>query len=94
MPHGPRPLKLGRTTVKVNIEFDCTPEEARRLVGLPDLTPLHDRYVATLQDALGGGIKPEMLEPLLRSWAPMGEAGLSFWRRMAESAMRGGKPGE
>ncbi len=30
-------------------------------------------------------MKPELLEPMLRSWAPMGEAGLSFWRRLFEA---------
>jgi hypothetical protein len=30
-----------------------------------------------------------MLEGMLKSWAPMGEAGLGFWRRMFEA---GAKP--
>jgi hypothetical protein len=30
--------------MKINVEIDCTPEEARRAVGLPDLTPLHDPF--------------------------------------------------
>lgn len=72
--------------MKVNVEFDCTPEEARRLMGLPDLTPLHDRYLSKMAEAMEGGLmKPELLEPMLRSWAPMGEAGLSFWRRLFEA---------
>ncbi|MFS9605789.1 DUF6489 family protein, partial [Klebsiella pneumoniae] len=29
----------GEWLVKVNVEIDCTPEEARRAMGLPDLTP-------------------------------------------------------
>ena len=32
--------------MKINVEVDCTPEEARRAIGLPDLTPLHDSYIA------------------------------------------------
>lgn len=77
--------------MKVTIDIDCTPEEARRAVGLPDLTPLHDRYVQLLLDTMkGGAIKPELIESMMRSWAPMGEAGLAMWRRMLES---GTKPG-
>lgn len=72
--------------MKINLEIDCTPEEARRAMGLPDLTPLHDRYVAMLGEAMGGGVRPEMLEPMLRGWAPMGEAGLALWRRMLDAA--------
>lgn len=79
--------------MKVTIDIDCTPEEARRAVGLPDLGPIHERYVQLMLDLMqggqGGAIKPEMLEGLMRSWAPMGEAGLAMWRRLLES----GKPG-
>ena len=77
--------------MKVTVDIDCTPEEARRAIGLPDLTPLHDRYVQMLLDTMqGNAIKPEMIETLMKSWSPMGEAGLSLWRRLLEA---GGKPG-
>ncbi len=75
----------GVAYMKVTIDIDLTPEEARRAAGLPDLTPLHDRYVARLGDMVEGGIKPEMLEGMLKSWAPMGEAGMMFWRRLFET---------
>lgn len=76
--------------MKVTVDVDCTPEEARRAVGLPDLTPIHDRYIQMLLDVMqaggqGGVVKPEMIEGLMRSWAPMGEAGLAMWRRLLES---------
>ena len=75
--------------MKLNIEIDCTPEEARQMMGLPDLAPVQDRYVAKLADMAEGGIKPEMIEALVRSWAPMGETGLGIWRKLFEAgAMR------
>jgi hypothetical protein len=77
--------------MKVTIEIDCTPEEARRTMGLPDLTPLHDRYLQTMGEAMDGQMmRPEMLEAMVKSWAPMGEAGLTFWRRMIEGAGKSG----
>ncbi len=76
--------------MKMNIEVECTPEEARRAMGLPDLTPLHDRYVASLMETMEGGMKPEMMESMMRNWAPMGEAGMTFWRRMFETAGKTG----
>jgi hypothetical protein len=73
--------------MKVTIEIDCTPEEARRTMGLPDLTALHSRYLQAMGEALDGQVmRPEMLEAMVKSWAPMGEAGLTFWRRMMEGA--------
>jgi hypothetical protein len=78
--------------MKVTIDIECTPEEARRAVGLPDLSPLHERYIQMAMEAMGGGaIKPEMVESMMRSWAPMGEAGLAMWRRLIESGTA--KPG-
>jgi hypothetical protein len=68
--------------MKMTIDVECTPEEARRALGLPDLTPLHDRYIGTLLEGMQGRVQPEMVEAMLKSWAPMGEAGLSFWRQM------------
>lgn len=73
--------------MKVTIDIDCTPEEARRAVGLPDLTPVHDRYVQLMLDTMSGNaLKPEMIEALMKSWAPMGEAGLGMWRRLLETS--------
>ena len=72
--------------MKVNVELDCTPEEMRRVMGLPDLTPVHDAYLRLMTDAMSGqAVKPEALEAMMRSWAPMGEAGFSFWRQLVEA---------
>ncbi|WP_085809984.1 DUF6489 family protein [Sphingomonas sp. TZW2008] len=76
--------------MKVTIEVDCTPQEARGVMGLPDLTPLHDRYVAMMQETMQGNLRPELLENMVKSWAPMGDAGAAFWRRLFEA---GTKPG-
>ncbi|MEN2748624.1 MULTISPECIES: DUF6489 family protein [Sphingomonas] len=76
--------------MKIHVEVDCTPEEARRAMGLPDFTPVHERYVAMLTETMEKGASPELLNQLMQSWAPMGEAGMTFWRKMFESAGRGG----
>ncbi|WP_019515311.1 DUF6489 family protein [Sphingomonas sp. Mn802worker] len=77
--------------MKVTIEVECTPEEARRAMGLPDLSPVHDRYLAQVQDAMeNGGVSPEMLNTMMKSWAPMSEAGTDFWRTMFNAAAKPG----
>lgn len=77
--------------MKINVEVDCTPEEARRFMGLPDLTPVHDRYVALMVEAVEKQGNPEAaFDAMMRSWGPMGEAGMNFWRGLLEGA--GGKP--
>lgn len=71
--------------MKITAEIDCTPEEARRAMGLPDLTPVHDRYIAVMMETMESGIKPEMLEAMVRNWAPMGEASMAMWKRLFEA---------
>ena len=75
--------------MKINVEVDCTPEEARRALGLPDLTPLHDKYVGMLSEAMEGSIRPDILENMMKSWAPMNEAGFAFWRQLFEGQRSG-----
>lgn len=75
--------------MKVHVDFDCTPEEARRLMGLPDLTLVHDAYVGRLSEAVATGVTPEMIEGLMKSWSPMGEVGFKLWQTMFDQA--GGK---
>ena len=76
--------------MKVTVEVDCTPEEARRMMGLPDLTPIHERYLESLGEAMEGRVKPEAIEAMMKSWTPMGEAGFAFWRRMFEAGTKSG----
>ena len=74
--------------MKVNVEVDCTPEEARRAAGLPDLSPIHDRYIAMMLESMSGTVNPEMLESMMKNWAPMSEAGFGMWRRLFESGTK------
>jgi hypothetical protein len=70
--------------MKINVEVDCTPEEARRFMGLPDLTPVHDAYVGQLVDTVKNGVSSEGLETMLKSWGPMTDAGFKMWQQMIE----------
>lgn len=72
--------------MKINVEVECTPEEARRVMGLPDLTPLHDKYVGMLMETMENGVRPELLESVMKSWTPMGEAGMNFWRQLFDAS--------
>lgn len=70
--------------MKINVEVDCTPEEARRFMGLPDLTPVHDAYVAQLTETVKKGISGDALEMMMKGWGPMSDAGFKLWQQMIE----------
>lgn len=70
--------------MKVTFDIDCTPEEARQFLGLPDLSPVHDAYVDKLRSAVKDGLTADVMGEIMKNWAPMSEAGLGFWRQMLE----------
>jgi hypothetical protein len=72
--------------MKINVEIDCTPEEARRTMGLPDLTPLHEQYIAALQEMMDYKAHPEVIETMMKNWGPVGDGAMTFWRRLFEGA--------
>ena len=70
--------------MKVTVDVDCTPEEARRVLGLPDLTPVHQAYVERMQKAVTEGVTSESFAELARAWGPRSEAGMKMWTSMLE----------
>jgi uncharacterized protein DUF6489 len=57
--------------MKVNIEIDCTPEEARHFFGLPDLRPMQDAVLAKMQQQMLDAVSATTPEALLRLWMPL-----------------------
>ena len=57
--------------MKVNVEIECTPEEARRFLGLPDLRPMQDAVMAKVQQQMLGAVDALSPESLLKTWMPL-----------------------
>lgn len=79
--------------MKIEIEIECSPEEARRFLGLPDLAPLQAAALNTLQDQMRDAIQKSDPEALLSQWMPVG---LKNWeslqRQFFDAMVRQGKP--
>ena len=70
--------------MKISIEVDCTPEEARRFMGLPDVAPMQAALVEEMQKRLSANVASMDPEQLLKTWLPAGMQGLeqvqrAFW---------------
>lgn len=76
--------------VKMNIEIECTPEEVRALMGLPDVSKANEAYVDNVTKVMKGVTSLEQLEQLSKQIAPMGQMGLKLFQGLAEAAMSGG----
>ena len=77
--------------MKISVDVDCTPEEARRFMGLPDLSSVHEVYLDKMKRAMDEGITPDTITKMVQSWAPMGEAGMNMWRQLFEQFGSGKK---
>ncbi|HEX8214949.1 MAG TPA: DUF6489 family protein [Allosphingosinicella sp.] len=75
--------------MKVTVDIDCTPEEARRFMGLPDLSSVHEAYLEKVRKTITEGLTPDLMREMMKSWGPMSEAGLNMWGQMLGQA--GGK---
>ena len=87
-------LKVCR--MKVTVDVDCTPTEARAFLGLPDVTPIHDKYVKTMLDSFDGIASAEQMETMFKSFSPLGDAGMRLFRQMMDIGLSGvaGKNGD
>jgi Family of unknown function (DUF6489) len=72
--------QAGIGTMKFNIEVDATPEEVRRLIGLPDLTEVHEVYLGQLKKLAAKGVTADSVQQMVRSWMPLGDAGLDIMK--------------
>ena len=73
--------------MKVNVEVDCSPEEARRFLGLPDVTRANDVYVDALTKAMQGVGNVDQLQDLVKQMAPMGQFGMKLFQQFMDSGV-------
>ena len=80
--------------MKVNLEVDCTPHEAREFLGLPDVSKANEAYVDAISKAMQGVGSIEQLQDYAKTLAPMGQMGLKLFQQFIESGSAfGGKKG-
>ena len=70
--------------MKVNVEIDCTPDEARRFMGLPDVAKANEFYVEAVAKAMKGAGNVEQLQQFAKGLAPMGEVGMNLFKQFME----------
>lgn len=70
--------------MKVNVEVECSPEEARRFLGLPDVTRANDVYVDALTKAMQGVGSVDQMQDMAKQMAPMGQFGLKLFQQLME----------
>ena len=75
--------------MKVTIEVECTPLEARAFLGLPDVTALNDHLVQEMKSRMDANISMLQPEELMRSWMSFGGQAQEQFMRMMLAATSG-----
>ena len=78
--------------MKVKIEIECTPDEARQFFGLPDVKPLQASLMAKMEQQMLEAADRFSPDAILRTWMSLAPSGAESFREMFERFFRSGKP--
>ena len=74
--------------MKINVEIDCSPEEARRFMGLPDVEKANAVYVDAFAKAMQSAGSVDKMQEYAQQLAPMGQMGLKMFQSFVEGARK------
>jgi hypothetical protein len=83
----------GRNAMKMTIEVDCTPEEARRFLGLPDVSALNDHLVGEMTKRVDANMQLLSPEEFMKNWMTFGAGAQEQFRKMMEAGLGGAAKG-
>ena len=76
--------------MKVHVDIDCTPEEARAFFGLPDVGPMQAKLMQEVEDRTLAAMRAVDPDTLLKTWLPASLQGFEqlqkmFWGAVGEA---------
>lgn len=71
--------------MKITVDIDCTPEEARAFLGLPDVQPMQERLMREIEEQISANLRAMQPDEMLRVWLP---ANLKGYEQMMDAFMR------
>jgi len=73
--------------MKLSVEVDCTPEEARAFLGLPNVSALNEHLVGEMQKRMDANLAMAAPEELMKNWMAFGgQASEQFMKLMTAAA--------
>lgn len=82
--------------MKITVDIDCTPDEARSFLGLPDVKPMQEAMMNQIQERMTATLSAMEPEAMLKTWLPAGVQGMEqlqkmFWNQFAAATRRDSK---
>ena len=79
--------------MKFNVTVECTPEEARRFMGLPDVTPFNEKLVEEMTGRMEQNLALMSPDAIMRNWMAIGGQASEALMGMMSSAATGAARG-
>ena len=76
--------------MKFTVNVECSPEEARRFMGLPDVTPINEALVAEMGKRMEKNLQLMSGEAMMNSWMSVGTQAQDAFVKMMTSAAGAG----
>jgi len=74
--------------MKVKLEVDCTPAEARAFLGLPDVEGLNDQLVTEMKRRMDDNIMAMQPDELMKTWTSFGLQAQDQFRKLMDAAVK------
>ena len=73
--------------MKITFDIDCTPEEARQFLGLPNIAPIQDKMMKEMENRMVESMQNLDPETFMKTWMPLTieswtELQKLFWAQM------------
>ena len=73
--------------MKMTIEIDCTAQEARAFLGLPDVSGLNEKLVEEMQKRMSANMAMVSPDELLKNWTAFGVGAQEQFRSLMNAAV-------
>ena len=79
--------------MKLNVEVDCTPAEARAFLGLPDVSSLNEHLVKEMKGRMDANLAMMAPEELMKNWMSFGGQASEHFMKLMSAASAAGLAG-
>ena len=81
--------------MKLKFDIECSPEEARQFLGLPDVVPMQETLMKELETRMQENIRSLSPEEMVKTWFPaamnnMQDMQKMFWGQMGNMGQAAG----
>jgi hypothetical protein len=93
--NGDLPRKRGEArsaAMKIKLDIECTAEEARRFLGLPDVQPMQEALLKQVQERISANINAMDAKAMIDAWLPAAVRGFEqFQQWITQFSTRSGQ---